>query len=285
MNNKANPLSYLSPPPTTAVEHGRNYVPNSLQNSPICTPSTSPASLPIANSSALQTDHESASHYDKDLLQIKDSGLRNNLSNGYHGLEVATNQLEPSTTQFLPNQCESIIERPCIHWRSCLSGSGLTTGYGHLEAYMHHIVGLGSPAQATSPTGPSNGSFCGHLAANNGTRGRPADGAHSFYPTSNHQDISMKDSLLHDFYQSCSANAPYIHARRSSKGSPNFMDQAETDSPYSNKVFPNPTSVLSTGYSVLAHDSYQDCVQNRSQVNQPNPCPYVSPQLTHFLPR
>lgn len=149
---------------------------------------------------------------------------------------------------------------------------------------MHHIVGLGSPAQATSPTS-NNGSYCGHLTANNGTRGRAADGAHSFYSPTN-QDITMKDTLLHDFYQSCTANTPYIHTRRSSKSSPNFIDQMDNNSSsYSSKVFSTPTSVLPGGYSVLTHESYPECVQNRAQVNQGNSCSYVSPSLTHFLPR
>lgn len=179
-------------------------------------------------------------------------------------------------------------------------GPSLTSGYGHFEAYMHHIVNFGPqiPQPGSSSTSGTN---CGNLSTSESSPvssgwTRYSDN-HSFYPSTNqisgHHNVVTtpsvigKESSLHDYYQPCTTS-DLNGVRRSSNGSNSFFDP--NDAGYSSKVFSSGTpSSLSTvsSYPVLTHDPYE-CIPNSTpmtaQNDRTNPCNYVSNHLAHFLP-
>ncbi|XP_074600957.1 uncharacterized protein LOC141854986 [Brevipalpus obovatus] len=277
--------SYLHTPQmiSSASSTGpRSLVPNSARNSSSNSPPISPAmSLVSPSFHQLPTNSSSSSSFSKDHLSrsFLNSDCHTSNTNG-----IESNHIETNSNQNFPT----------TQWPS------LTGGYGHFEAYMHHIVNFCPQIQPGSAS--TNGTNCGNLSTsepNPVSSGwtRYSDN-HSFYPSTNqisgHHNvvttpavIGKESSSLHDYYQPCTPG-DLNGVRRSSNGSNSFFDP--NDGGYSGKVFSTgtPSSLSSvSSYPVLTHDPYE-CIPNSNpmstQNDRTNPCNYVSNHLAHFLP-
>ncbi|RWS06131.1 transcription factor Sox-9-B-like protein, partial [Dinothrombium tinctorium] len=178
--------------------------------------------------------------------------------------------------------------------------AGISSGHGHIEAYMHHIVSLGAPP--TAPTASSHHSShhpsqYTHLAAtSNATGGLSAwtrfVDSHGSYPTTvtaAHHDPSagngVKDaSTLPDFYRYY-GSASECHTRRANSGpsAPSaFMDPTDPTTSYCAKAFSAPSTLLGMqGCSMFGHDPFAatDALNSRATNTQfdANPCAYNGP--------
>jgi len=176
---------------------------------------------------------------------------------------------------------------------SSLNPSNSNHSHPQLEAYMHHILGPPSTAQATSHPA-SQYSHLSSASQPHGAWSRFVD-THSAYPVSHHQDTMSnvsKDQHLQEFYRYGPSTAD-CHVRRgvptTSVGPSAFMDP--TESSYCAKALASSTLLAGMqGCTVFGHDPFGASAtadsfgaRNGGQLDAQGSCAYSS--IGHpFLP-